>query len=70
MFGATLLSAGVQRSIFSRAFMRLLNWLCVFNNSKDNLEDFKTALKQHFDEVDIKVVGCAVIFNAREPKPD
>ena len=70
LFGATLLNAGVQRSIFSRVFMKLLNWLCIFNNSEDNLEDFEKGLNQHFYQVDIKIMGCAVIFNAREPKLD
>ena len=63
-FGTTLLTQGVKRSVLSRILMKLLNWLCIFNNANDSFEDLSVALKGSFNHVKIDIHGSAVIFSA------
>lgn len=63
-YGATLLNGGVSRSWLARCLMRLLNALCIFSNNNDNLTDFCLAMQASFDQVEVRVQGCAVIFKA------
>lgn len=66
MFGATLLSAGVERSTAARALMRVYNRKGVFSNAGDSLEALRTELEQRFRSVQIEIVGCAALFVARD----
>jgi hypothetical protein len=66
MFGATLLSAGVERSAAARALMRLYNRKGVFSNASDSAEALHAALRQRFRSVEVEIVGCAALFVARD----
>lgn len=65
IFGATLLSIGVERSGSARRLMRLYNRRGVFSNEGDSLEALRTALERRFRQVEVSVVGCAALFVAR-----
>ena len=65
IFGATLLSIGVERSGSARRLMRLYNRRGVFSNEGDSLEALRTALEGRFRQVEVSVVGCAALFVAR-----
>jgi hypothetical protein len=66
MFGATLLSVGVQRSAAARALMRIYNRKGVFSNTADSVLALQAALDQRFRAVEIDIVGCAALFVARD----
>jgi len=65
VFGATLLSGGVERSGMARALMGLYNRKGIFSNSGDRLSDLEDQLRQRFRDVSIEVAGCAALFVAR-----
>ncbi len=66
VFGATLLSIGVERSAAARALMRVYNRKGVFSNTADSVDTLRAALDQRFNVVEIDVVGCAALFVARD----
>ncbi|MGT2479982.1 hypothetical protein ACU4GR_16535 [Methylobacterium oryzae CBMB20] len=68
VFGATILSGGVQTTGAARALMRVYNRKGVFSNAADTLPDLRAALDQRFRSVEITVVGCVALFVAREPR--
>lgn len=68
MFGATLLSVGVDRSGPARALMAKYNRRGIFSNVRDSAEDLARVLGERFHSVELEVVGCAALFAARDPK--
>lgn len=68
VFGATLLSTGVQRSAAARALMRLYNRKGVFSNAADSAVDLRAALERRFASVELEIVGCGALFVARRPR--
>lgn len=69
VFGATLLSVGVDRSRAARALMRLYNRKGVFSNEADGVDELRAALERRFREVQLEIVGCAALFAARGARP-
>ena len=69
VFGSTLLTHGVKRSIAARKLMSFYNNKGIFHNEGDRLEDLERELNQRFRDVQIEVVGCVAIFQARSKKP-
>ncbi|MER0236677.1 class I SAM-dependent methyltransferase [Fulvimarina sp. MAC8] len=65
LFGATLLSQGIERSAAARALMGFYNRKGIFSNEADSLVDLDRELRQRFSDVAIEVVGCAALFSAR-----
>ena len=63
VFGATLLSGGVQRNWFARKVMDRNNKHGIFSNADDDLDSLRTVLAQHLDEPQIDVVGCVAMFS-------
>jgi ubiquinone/menaquinone biosynthesis C-methylase UbiE len=68
VFGATLLSIGVERSAAARALMRAYNRKGVFSNAVDSASALQAALDQRFLSVRIDIIGCAALFVARDPR--
>jgi len=64
IFGATLLSIGVERSGSARGLMRAYNRRGIFSNEDDSVAALRTALERRFRKVDLDVVGCAALFAA------
>lgn len=68
VFGATLLSIGVERSAAARALMRAYNRKGVFSNAADSASTLQATLDQRFRSVRIDIIGCAALFVARDPR--
>ena len=62
IFGATLLSGGVERNWFARKVMDRNNVHGIFSNTDDDLEGLRGVLAQHLAEPSVEVVGCVAIF--------
>ncbi|MBD3674889.1 MAG: class I SAM-dependent methyltransferase [Planctomycetaceae bacterium] len=69
IFGSTLLSQGVERSFAARKLMRFYNQKGIFHNDRDRLKDLERALTTRFQQVQIETIGCAALFQARDPNP-
>lgn len=69
VFGATLLSEGVQRSRAARRLMRLYQRKGIFSNGSDSADELRAALSERFTDVQLELVGCAALFVARGPRP-
>lgn len=65
IFGATLLSEGVQRNAVAKRLMRLYNDKGIFSNVADSLEDLEEALSSRFSESQIQVRGAVALFWGR-----
>jgi len=63
-FGATLLPQEAHDGIAAWLFMRLLNRVGIFSNNQHCLEELQGSLKSLFSEVEVSVVGCAILFRA------
>lgn len=66
MFGATLLSEGVERSAAARSLMGVYNRKGVFSNTQDSAAALRSALERRFRSVEIDIIGCAALFVARD----
>ncbi len=67
LFGATLLSGGVQRGRVAKRLMAVYNNRSIFGNSQDDLDGLQQALAEHFPSSGVEVVGCAALFWAKAP---
>ena len=65
MFGATLLSGGVNRNWAARRLMAFYNSKGVFTNEQDDLESLRDMLSEKLTAVRVEVVGCAALFSGR-----
>lgn len=63
-FGATLVKQPLKNGVLSWIFMRLLNGIGIFNNSRHTVAELRQAMQACFDEVEISVVGNAAVFRA------
>lgn len=68
LFGATILGKGVSRNLLARFVLFLNNYLGVFDNHKDDATSFLEPLNKYFNDVRFEVVGCMLLFEARDPK--
>ena len=65
VFGSTLLAKGVERSRMARTLMGFYNSKSIFSNEQDDPEDLQRELAARFEQVRVKIVGCAALFAAR-----
>ena len=65
LFGATLLTGGVERSGLARLVMRYFNRIRVFSNSGDDLDGLRAELTKRFSDVSVRVIGCIALFSGR-----
>ena len=65
LFGSTLLGGGVRPGAVAVRLMRYYNRRRIFSNRDDHLAQLETALREHFVEPTIEVVGCAALFTGR-----
>lgn len=68
VYGATILGKGVQHNWIGRALMKLWNSKGVFDNYEDDVEGLTSALKEHFEDVKVRVEGMVALFVGRGPK--
>ena len=62
VFGCTILNKGVKKSIPAQLTMNWLNFIKVFTNLQDDLEDLRTELSLRFQDNDVRVIGCMALF--------
>ena len=65
LFGCTLLGTGVKRNAIARGLMGLYYRIGVFSNQEDDLQSLEKSLREYFQRVDVEVVGCCALFEAR-----
>ncbi|POF32133.1 class I SAM-dependent methyltransferase [Roseibium marinum] len=68
VFGATILQGDVPRSAAARQLMRIYNRKGVFSNEHDTAEALEAELSRRFNLVEMKLIGCVVLFCAKTPK--
>jgi ubiquinone/menaquinone biosynthesis C-methylase UbiE len=66
IFGCTILNKGVKKSRPAQWTMNWLNFIKVFTNLQDDLEDLRTELHKRFEDNDVQVIGCMALFWARK----
>lgn len=65
VFGSTILGSGVPRNLLARSLMKIYNARGIFNNVSDRREDLEAALRTHFAQYSLRIVGCVALFSAR-----
>jgi len=65
LFGCTVVNVPERMHWLARRVMKNLNRDGVFSNLDDRPEELERALAQHFDAVQVRLVGCVAIFEAR-----
>lgn len=68
VFGYTILNKGVKKTRLSRSVFYLCQKLKVINGINDCASDLNSQLKKHFQQHDLKVIGCVAIFSAKYPR--
>lgn len=68
LFGSTILGRGIRHNAAGRGLMNLYNKKGIFHNNEDDVEGLERALRQHFAEVTVDVVGTVALFRAYRPK--
>ncbi|MBO0819638.1 MAG: class I SAM-dependent methyltransferase [Nocardiopsaceae bacterium] len=69
LFGATVLAVGVPVTRRARRLLARLNHGGHFHNQDDSLADLRDALAARFPRFDLRVHGCAALFEAEVPDP-
>ena len=64
VFGATVLTGGVELSKPAEKAIERLNEQGVMQNLDDNLDDLKEALEKRFTTSSVEVSGCVALFRA------
>ena len=66
VFGYTILNRGVQKTRLSRFVYALLHYLKVINGDRDSASHLYAELSKRFKHVNVRIIGCIALFNARE----
>ncbi|TLD17057.1 uncharacterized protein PgNI_00011 [Pyricularia grisea] len=68
VFGATILGKGVSHNPLGYLVLWLNNYLGVFDNYENDAVSFLLPLQKKFEDVRYEVVGCMLLFEARQPR--
>lgn len=68
LFGATILAKNVRPNLLARFVLWMNNYLGIFDNYEDSAACFTEPLQKAFHDVKIEVIGCMLLFEARDPK--
>jgi hypothetical protein len=63
VFGATLLSGGVERNWFARRVMDRNNKHGIFCNADDTLDSLRAVLDEQLTDPQVDIVGCVAMFS-------
>jgi ubiquinone/menaquinone biosynthesis C-methylase UbiE len=66
IFGCTILNKGMKKSMPAQLMMNWLNFIKVFTNREDGLQDLKNELSRRFPGNDVQTIGCMALFWARK----
>ena len=69
LYGATILGDEAGHNRFGRGLMAIYNRKGIFGNRHDTRLGLEQALRRHFGEVDVRIVGKVALFEARRPLP-
>ncbi len=64
VFGATILSSGVEKSRPAEKLMALYNKKGIFTNAEDNYADLENYLASKYSSYEISIQGCVALFKA------
>jgi hypothetical protein len=64
LHGATISDKGVKHNLFGKFLMLFLNTVGIFGNWGESEEGYEAALKENFEDVDVRVVGVVLLFTA------
>lgn len=67
-FGATILGRAAKHSWLGHRVLTAFNRRGAFDNLDDTVDGLREMLAASFEQVDIKVVGSAAVFEARRPR--
>jgi SAM-dependent methyltransferase len=70
LYGTTILGKDVKHNLFGKFLMLFLNTVGIFGNWGDSEEGYEAALKENFEDVDVRVVEVVLLFTAKKPKKD
>jgi ubiquinone/menaquinone biosynthesis C-methylase UbiE len=70
LYGCTILGKGVKHNAFGTYLMNFYNRKGIFGNWTDSEDAIVKALKENFEEVDVRVEGVVLLFTASRPKTD
>lgn len=69
LFGSTILAKDVEgKNALARFVLWMNNALGIFDNYGDSAAGFAAPLREAFHDVRVEVVGCMLLFEARDPK--
>lgn len=68
LFGSTVLGQGVEQNALGQYLMNLYNKKRIFGNVLDSRKVFEDALKENFEEVECRIEGVVLLFEARKPR--
>ncbi|TLD11795.1 hypothetical protein PspLS_11648 [Pyricularia sp. CBS 133598] len=68
VFGATILGKGVSHNPLGHLVLWLNNYFGAFDNYEDDAISFLVPLQKMFEDVRYEVVGCMLLFEARQPR--
>lgn len=67
VYGATILGKGVHHNWIGKILMKLWNSKGVFDNYDDDVDGLTDALKEHFEDVKVRVEGKVALFVGKRP---
>ncbi|RPD54872.1 S-adenosyl-L-methionine dependent methyltransferase [Lentinus tigrinus ALCF2SS1-6] len=68
VYGATILGSGVSHNWLGTRLMGIYNKKGIFGNVADSEEGLREALRESFEQWEVRVVGVVGLFEARKPK--
>ncbi|EIW52173.1 S-adenosyl-L-methionine dependent methyltransferase [Trametes versicolor FP-101664 SS1] len=68
VYGTTILGKDVRHNWFGGKLMGLYNGKGIFGNAGDSEEGLREALRDAFEEHDLRVEGVVALFSARKPR--
>lgn len=63
--GSTILHEGVPQGLAAKRLMQFYNQKKIFSNSADSLDALQSQLASRYTDVELKVIGCVALFQAR-----
>jgi SAM-dependent methyltransferase len=69
IFGSTFLSKGTRYNKFTEMMFRLSNRTGFMSNKNDDLESLSGLLKRHFEDYNIRIIGCEAVFWVKNKRP-
>lgn len=66
LFGCTVLGKDINNTLHTKLFLKLYQWIGIFNNAEDTYTGLKKSLSRHFTYYEVNVVGNVAFFRASD----